>query len=65
MCFSFIANFFGFLLARCFRKTPHNFFGFILARRFRQKPQKKALLSCLYYMQIIVDCQWKFVVNEA
>ena len=49
MCFSFIAN----------------FFGFLLARRFRQKPQKKALLSCLYYMQIIVDCQWKFVINEA
>jgi hypothetical protein len=47
MRFSFIANFFGFLLARCIRQTPRNFFGFLLARRFRQKPQKKALLSLL------------------
>lgn len=40
-------KFFGFLLARCFRQTPHNFFDFLLARLFRQTPQKKAMLSIL------------------
>lgn len=47
MRFSFIANFFGFLLARCIRQTPRNFFGFLLARRLRQKPQKESIAFLL------------------